>query len=602
VSYFTFSLAIIDQNGDDTGGPALRDAGGPTLKIILLREVVMIIPIAIIFLILAGTHAFADETNALPAVSLWWAHSAITVLGVTVVARCAYQAFNRPPLQLADVPTFPKYMTSQRQYRLGSCVYVLFAAAFFLLLVFLHREVVSVIEAFGGPVSGKIVGAIKDYSASYLLIIAAMGIVYLYLLTKEAQWNVLLMMRDLIQAWISIPTLANDVVVQIQCCLHVPGDAVAEVVTAWPSVSAQDFSKGKNTIDRSWAEVCYMRWWLGRRQDSGSDARFFAEQSFAFNKLLEEFEKLAVDIARLERGSTQILAERVTGLHNKLARLVACYLIYRNDDRTRLISEAAEFGITLKKVTHENPLAYSIVYILTLIACVYVGVYLSAIIFDWMYNGNTLYKSIILQDGAKIHSWIIYTAGNYGVTIILILSLRMGARALGMGSSQSYLVTYSWTFFIALVTGPFILAILAKYLQPIEPYASMQPVALFYQMLIWGLGPALISVYITYYLDRQTSSDLPKIDHSLSTVGWRLLNSFAFGAGTVLLLLPSLLTIPRTDAVAWEPEKLRFVSTGTTFLLSVGLALAAQFALRKRSQTPRDKAADPDTAAAGVAN
>jgi hypothetical protein len=204
--------------------------------------------------------------------------------------------------------------------------------------------------------------------------------------------------------------------------------------------------------------------------------------------------------------------------------------------------------------------------------------------FDWIYNGNTLYKAIILQDGANIHSWIMFSAGNYGLTIILILSLRMGARAVGIGAN-SHLVTYCWTFLIALVTGPVVLAILAKYVQPIEPYASMQPLELFYKMLVWGLGPALISVYISYYLDRQTASDLPKIDHSLATVGWRILNSFCFGAGTVLLLLPSLLTIPETSAVKWPPAKLQFVSTGTTFLLSVGLALAAQFALRKRAKS-----------------
>src|SRR5262249_17522388 len=162
------------------------------------------------------------------------------------------------------------------------------------------------------------------------------------------------------------------------------------------------------------------------------------------------------------------------------------------------------------------------------------------------------------QDGANIHTWIIYSGGNYGLTIILILSLRLGARAVGVGGSQSYLVTYCWTFLIALLTGPVVLTILAKYVQPIEPYASMELLEAFFKLLVWGLGPALISVYISYYLDRQTSSDLPNIDHSLSTVGWRLVNSFGFGAVAIFLLLPPLLSIPATPAVDWGVEKLRF--------------------------------------------
>jgi hypothetical protein len=562
----------------------------------------MIRLICLIFLMLGGDAAWAQELNGLPdAAAMWWAHLALTVLGALVAVRCAYQAFGRRSLQLAEVPTFPKYMTSAQQYRLGSLVYVIFAASFFLLLVYLHKEVVSVAQVFGEPISRTIIDAVNSSSAPYLLIISVMGMVYLYLLTKEAPWNVLLMMRDVIQAWISIPTLADDVVTQIQCCLRVPADAVAGVVNAWPSVNTQDFSKAKKTIDRTWAEVCYMRSWLGAKQESGSDVTFFAEKSFAFNKLLTEFEKTAVEIEKVKPGTTELLADLVTALHNKLSRLVACYLIYRNGDRTRLIAEAKSFGITLEKPTHDNPLGYSIVYIGTLVGCVYVGVYLSAIVFDWVYGNKTLLEAIS-QDGANIHSWIIYSTGNYGLTIILILSLRVGARAVGVGNSQSYLVTYCWTFLIALVTGPVVLTVLAKYVQPLEPYASMQPLAVFYEMLVWGLGPALISVYISYYLDRQTSSDLPNIDHSLSSVGWRLVNSFGFGAVTILILLPSLLSIPRTPAIAWEPEKLRFVATGTTFLLSAGLALAAQFALRKRPNTSRDTVGAGTGTAARLAN
>jgi uncharacterized membrane protein YciS (DUF1049 family) len=546
----------------------------------------MLISICVVFMMWAGDPAWAQETTALPTDPWSWAHLIATVLGVLVAIRWAYQAFGRPPVELADAPTFPKYMTSQRQYRLGSLVYVLFAVIFFVLLIYLNKEVIPIVQLFDAPLSQAIIAAANQSSPPYLLIVAAMGMVYLYLLTKEAPWNVLLMMRDLIHRWISIPSLAHDVVVQIQRCLRVPGDAIAQVVKECPSVGAEDFSKGKNTIDRNWAEVCYMRWWLGRKQDSGSDANFFEEESFGFNKLHDEFEKIAADIGKVKRGSTQILAERITALHKNFSRLIACYLIYRNDDRARLIEEARTFGIRLEKPTQDNPLVYSVVYIITLIACVYVGVYASAVLFDWLYNGDTLLRAIADQGGANIHAWILFSAGNYGLTIVLILSLRIGARALGVGTD--HLVTYCWTFLIALVTGPFVLAVLAKYVHPIDPYKTMQPLALFLQMLVWGLGPALISVYITYYLDRQTSSDLPKIDHSMSTVGWRLLNSFAFGAGTVLLLLPSLLTIPHTDAVPWELDKLRFVSTGTTFLLSAGLAVAAQFALRKRSKTSPD--------------
>jgi hypothetical protein len=567
----------------------------------------MTISICFVFMMLAANAALAAESNPPPTDPfLWWAHLVVTVLGVLVAVRLAYQAFGKPPFKVAEAPTFPKYMTSRQHYWVGSFVYMLFAATFFLLLVSLHREVIPVARLFSEPVSKKIIDAVDTNSAPYLMTIIFIGAVYLYMLKKEAPWNVLLMMRDLIHGWISIPSLARDVVAQIQDELCIPDDAVAKVIRRWPGVGEQDFSKDKNTIDRKWAEVCYMRSWLEEKKASRSDATFFAEKTFKFNRLLVQFERVGEKVKEQKTDEgiektdpTGLADDLLKPLHKNFSRLVACYLIYRNGDRRRLIEEARKFGITLQGPMQENPLVYSIVYILTLMACVYVGVYLSAVLFDWAHNGNGLLDAIAHQDGAHIHSWIIYSAGNYGLTIILILSLRMGARAVGIGTD--HLVTYCWTFLIALVTGPFVLAILAKYLHPVEPYRSMPPLELFYQMLVWGLGPALISVYITYYLDRQTSSDMAKIDHSLSTVGWRLVNSFCFGAGTVLLLLPSLLTIPPVDVVPWPAEKLRFVSTGATFLLSAGLALAAQFALRKRSQTRHDAEGGASTAA-GLVN
>src|SRR5262249_49049440 len=280
----------------------------------------------------------------------------------------------------------------------------------------------------------KIVDAVDTSSPTYLMIIIVIGVTYLYLLKRESSWNALLMMRDIIYGWIGIPALSHGVFAQIHDGLRVPDDGVAKVIRAWPRVTAQDFSKGKNTFDRKWAEVCYMRSWLEEKQASKGDATFFAEESFNFNKTLEQFGKDAAEAAKVEHEGVPALVARVVDLHKKLARLVACYLIHQSGGRKRLIAEASDFGIILQSPTQENPLAYSIVYIITLIACAYVGVYLSAVVFDWAYVGDTLLESISHQGGANIDAWIIYAAGNYGFTIILILSLRTGARAVGIGT------------------------------------------------------------------------------------------------------------------------------------------------------------------------
>jgi hypothetical protein len=81
------------------------------------------------------------------------AHVAITVLGAAVAIKLALEAFARREVSVANVPTFPKYMTSPQQYRLGSFSFAAFAAGFFLLLVYRHKEVAEVSKVFGQGLS-----------------------------------------------------------------------------------------------------------------------------------------------------------------------------------------------------------------------------------------------------------------------------------------------------------------------------------------------------------------------------------------------------------------------------------------------------------------
>ncbi|MFY9696764.1 MAG: hypothetical protein WAK34_00305, partial [Rhodoplanes sp.] len=185
--------------------------------------------------LLSGVLIFASCTQAVAQQNtmIWnpdWAYLAITFFGLAVAMRLALTAFDRRPVSVADVPTFPRYMTSRSQYRLGSWVFVIFACGFFLLLVREHRQVISTVSLLQAslPIPKGVLTAMEDQSPPYLAVIIAMGAVYLYLLTKEAEWNVLLMMRDVIQRWISIPQLSGQIIAQIRYSLRVPEDAIAD--------------------------------------------------------------------------------------------------------------------------------------------------------------------------------------------------------------------------------------------------------------------------------------------------------------------------------------------------------------------------------------
>ena len=304
---------------------------------------------------------------------------AITVLGAAVAIKLAFEAFARREVSVANVPTFPKYMTSPQQYRLGSFSFAAFAAGFFLLLIYRHKEVAAVSKVFGEGLSKSIIDAVEADAAPYLLVVAAMGMIYLYCLKKEASWNVLLMMRDAIQSWISIPKLAGDIVAQIKFSMRVPPGSVAQVLSNSAEVVEQDFHKDRNTPDRIWAETCYMKWWLTRGEGAGEDAIFFTEQSFGFQDLLAEVDEATTRMRTWKAGghieplAAAELVKKIKEFHNKFSRVIACYLVYRNASSEALRVQARTFGIELSPVRSQNPLKYWIVYALALVASVYVG-------------------------------------------------------------------------------------------------------------------------------------------------------------------------------------------------------------------------------------
>jgi hypothetical protein len=96
-------------------------------------------------------------------------HWAITILGIIVAARLALQAFGRA-VPVANVPTFPIYMTSRQQYQLGAWTFAAFACGFFLLLVHEHRQVFILMKPLH-IFPNDIIDAINDQSTSYLVIV-----------------------------------------------------------------------------------------------------------------------------------------------------------------------------------------------------------------------------------------------------------------------------------------------------------------------------------------------------------------------------------------------------------------------------------------------
>lgn len=129
-----------------------------------------------------------DPPPPLPYTS--YAHLAVTALACVFAMRLAAAAFARPPKALADIPTGPRYLTSRGYYLCGLAVFMALTAFIFLVLIYLHKEVVPIVEAvkipfLPGSVSTQVIEAVKNDSAPYLLIVFFMAALYLYSSTRR---------------------------------------------------------------------------------------------------------------------------------------------------------------------------------------------------------------------------------------------------------------------------------------------------------------------------------------------------------------------------------------------------------------------------------
>ena len=492
----------------------------------------------------------------------------------------ADQAFGRRALQLADSPTFPRYMASRGQYLLGSWAFNVLATFVLLLIIYLHKEVIEVAKLLGEPLSKDIIDAVKNDNASYLIIIFAMGSIYLFLLKKEAEWNVLLMIRDMIHTWISVPQLGRKIVDEISFALTVPQQALNDVISSSIGVSLDDFRKDRRTVDRVWAEICYMNLWISQRQSSGDDATFFAEPSFGLEQLVAQRDKTTWLVKILKTGAVlpppntaEAIYLELRTLHLKFGRLIGCYLLYKNGSRQRLALEAREFGVPFKDEHADNPLRYSIIYLVTVGLAVWVSVYGSAILFD-LFTGKGLLHAFSSQDSERVFSWMMYSLSNYGLAIVAVLMVRYLIWRVIETCDQSYLLIYCWTFLLACATGALGLTLATK-LNGVSSVDKLTYIQTFTTMLQWSVGPGLVAVCITYFMDRQLSSDLPNIDTSI--VVRRIVNSIIFACFTIVLQLPPLLALQASEGAAWDSSKLRFVAVGATFVITLSLALVSQF-------------------------
>jgi len=428
--------------------------------------------------------------------------------------------------------------------------------------------------------------SMSDGSLPYPLVVIFSAAIFVALMKLDKDWNPLFVLRRVVHGWVSIPQLANALMVMARDELLVPVGARSNVATDPDAqyVTVDDFDKDRHSLDRHWAELCYIRLWLEHYRAQGSHFTFFNEPSFAWEKLQSDYDSARSLVAPLKRGDvtdTNIFAElaaKIDSLRRQYCRLAACFLVFKNQTPKNALRDAKEFGVTITPdLPRANPLRYTVIFFVAIMIAIYLGVSMSAMTWDLL-NGHP--SAALNQEPDLITWWIGYALAIYGMPIFAVLLLRYLGWTIDPGQPDSYLISYATVFLVGLGVSAICLVIAIK-LAGTTPAATMSFHDLILTRLKWSISPAIVAVYIAYHVDRQIDPLLPDIgSYEFWRVPQRLMSCFFFA-----LLVAGFSALPALSISAsfttWSVDKQRMVIMGTIFIIGLTMALVGEFCLIK---------------------
>jgi ABC-type amino acid transport substrate-binding protein len=503
----------------------------------------------------------------------------LLILGMAFAGYWAYEAFDTPPIKLGDGPALPRYMTQPSQYRLGVIVFVGTCLLVYTLIAYFHQDLLPIVGALNPELQHTIERSMKDGSLPYPLAVIFSAAIFVSLLKIEKDWNPIFVLRRVVHGWVSIPQIANALMVMMRDELVVPADARTNVASDpdTPYVTVGDFDKDRRSLDRRWAELCYIRLWLERHRAQGSHFTFFNEPSFAWEQLQADYYNARDRIAPLKRGDvtdTNMFADvagKVESLRRQYCRLAACFLVFKNETQKDALRDAKQFGVIITPdAPRANPLRYTAIFVVTIIIAIYLGVSLSAMTWDLLHHNPVTVDSEIAT------RWMYYALANYGMPIVAVLLLRYLGWRSDRSQPNSYLISYATIFLVALCVATACLTIAQMVAGQVAMEGFSQQL---YNNIKWGISPAVVSIYMAYHVDRQIDPLLPDLG---SFEHWRfpqrLMSCVFFGIlVTGFSALPTLsISVSRS---AWPVGKLQLVIIGTTFITGLIMALVGEFLL-----------------------
>lgn len=513
----------------------------------------------------------------------------VVLVGLVFGYANAKEAFGKV-VGVAEVSIPPQFLVRRQPFVYGQVTFLLFCLGAYVFALVFYRQLPALVPLLPEAVQNLVPDSLKktdDPSAGIIAIAAAITASFLHFLEGDFRGNFIYRFREIIYSSMSVPFAYARIQKRLLDAMTVPlPQQAALVAQTGLGIAKSDFSLQRPDIRRDWAELAAMHDWVEVQRGLGH--AIFSHASFDFEKSHNRFVAAGQSMLGYRTAGVNnplvylALGEFLAELRSEYARYVACLLLSQSTSRLELYEACKGVGINLGRTSTASPLKYSALYLVTVVASIVLGPYLCAVGYD-LSQGKAFEEALASQSMGYIQRWLIAGFGTYFLPIFFVLLIRNLAWRISPERVYPSLVTYAWVLlgaFAISLFGDVTASFANHWTDPIDWDHLWTYVG---RDAPWSIGPALIAVYINYYLDRQADPAKEDIDQRRSTILSRLMSAVGFTLAIVLLTL-LIIAAQHLDGNLWSEDKTRVIVLGTVTLITFALCLVAQFGLVKQAE------------------
>lgn len=500
-----------------------------------------------------------------------WIAIILGMLGSIYAGFVAYSTFESQTVDMGGIPVLPKYLTRKPLYVSGLAAYVGFSVIIFVALSLYYKDLYPFIKYI---VPSAINDLIEPRAGKPTLPVVALiigGVLYIAVLQWRSGYNPVTVIRRGIMRWASIPTATNVIRNEIIHGLTVPKDWRVRLTSTEKArfVELKHFEQRQGSPERCWAEISYLRAWILSQQSECNRPGFFQDNEVKFDEIVNDpggRYAQALDLANAlftqsKRGGE--VEKKLREVHECLAWLVGCFLVYSNSKKVSLIRAARSLGIVFPDdLVALPPVGTILVFLVAISATAVFSTGGAAALYD-LSQGEEFGGGVI---GDILGPWTLATVLLYVFPVVVVILVRYLSELVDRWTLRPHIEFYAFAGLMGFGLSLAAVIALAKYRHP--ALATKDMWTLIGSLWIWSLAPAVATALVAVRMDPFPAAEKWR-------KGYRnVLVSVGFALALCLIVL-WVMTIHPVAAETWTPEKTRAVGSAVAFAIGLALGLLA---------------------------